>query len=154
MSWENWTGTWQASRGSDDERWNHNQWRDAKDWQSWSAADNKHGYGDADYWQGWRDADNEHGSEEVLPDWGPEWSASLTTTTASRISRLERQIETFLKQKGAHDDGMASQSVSCSSDRACRGGELNRDDAKYVVCEYAHGHCELISPNLIKGLKM
>ena len=79
----------------------------------------------------------------------------MTAAMASHVARFERELE-FLKQKIAHDDSIASQSVAFVNDRASRGGTLNTDDAKniVIVCEYTHGHGELISPNLINDLKM
>ena len=74
---------------------------------------------------------------------------------APHVARFERELE-FLKQKIAHDNSIASQSVAFVNDRASRGGELNTDDAKniVIVCEHTHGHGELISPNLMNDLKM
>ena len=186
MSWENWTSTWPASRGgSNNERWNNNQWREAKEWQICSTADNKHGYSDADYLQGWCNADNEHDSEQAyknaecwqvrhlkprpevelvtkpcfnkenLRDWRSLWAASITAAMAPHVARLEREFD-FLKQKIAHDDSIASQSVALVNDRASRASKLNTDDAKkiVIVCEHNHGYGEFIPPILINDMKM
>ena len=130
--------------------------------QGWCNADNEHDseqtYGNAECWQGWHLKPRPElelvarpcFDKENLRDWGSAWSASMTAAMASHVARFERELE-FLKQKIAHDDSIAGQSVSFVNDRASRGGELNTDDAKdiVIVCEYTHGHGELISPNLI-----
>ena len=94
-------------------------------------------------------------NKENLRDWGSAWAASITAAMAPHVARLERELE-FLKQKIAHDDSIASQSVAFVNDGACRGGKLNTDDAKniVIVCEHNHGYGEFISPNLINDMKM
>ena len=180
MSWEDWTSTWSANRGdSNNERWNSNQWREAKEWQLCSTADNKRGYSVADYWNGsFADpyglcyADNEHNLRDSqvrhlnprsgldfvmgnLRNCSSLWEASITAAIAPHLARFEREVD-LLKQKIAHDDTIASQSVALLNDRASRASKLNTDDAKkiVIVCEHNHGYGEFISPNLINYMKM
>ena len=180
MSWEAWTSTWSANQGdSNKERWNSNQWREAKDWQLYSTAENKRGYSVADYWNGsFADpyglcyADNEHNLRDsqvrhLNPRSGLDfvmgnfrncsslWEASLTAAMAPHLARFEREVD-LLKHKIAHDESIASQSVALLNDRASRASKLNTDDTKktVMVCEHNHGYGEFIPPNLIDDMTM